>query len=107
MAAIGDYELLDHGIEHSDYFQGCGTAFTSFEHVATGIGDNFAEAYDDACEMIAQQHDIDDWEAFDKRVLADNDAAAFPTSPAVEHDEDEGDMGSVYYHVSIRYNLAE
>ena len=51
MKAI-DYEIINHGIEHSQYFQGCGVAFTDFDLVATGIGDNAKEAYEDAVEQL-------------------------------------------------------
>jgi hypothetical protein len=102
---IGDYEIIDHDIEHSDYFPGCGTFRTNYDHVDTGIGANFAEAYDDCCEMIAQRRDIDSgfWEEFDKRVLKDIRRSAFPKRPAVGARHNE----SCYYHVSIRYNLKE
>lgn len=51
---IGQFELIDHGIDGSQYFQGCGTAFTSYDHVTTGCGDTPAEAFDDLMEMVAQ-----------------------------------------------------
>jgi hypothetical protein len=47
-------QLINHGREHEQYFQGCGTAFTTFDNVVTGIGDDANEAYDDALEMLAQ-----------------------------------------------------
>ncbi len=47
------YELIDHGIHHPDYFQGCGTAFTDYDHLVTGIGDNLAEAIEDCLEQMA------------------------------------------------------
>ena len=50
---IGEFELIDHGIGHSQYFQGCGVAFTGFANVVTGIGDNPAEAIDDCLEQMA------------------------------------------------------
>lgn len=50
---VGAMELVDHGITGSQYFQGCGTAFTPYDHVATGCGDNFAEALNDAVDMMA------------------------------------------------------
>lgn len=99
---IGEYELIDHGIEHSQYFQGCGVAFTSYHHCATGIGSNFEDAYNDCCEMIAQSHDVD-LEGFDARVLRDVKRRTFPKRPAVtrKHSDEH------YYHVSIRFNLID
>lgn len=54
MKPISQYEVIDHGICHSDYFQGCGVAFTSYEECYTGIGDNPSEAIADALEQAAQ-----------------------------------------------------
>ena len=27
-----DFDIVDHGIDHPDYFQGCGIVFTDYEH---------------------------------------------------------------------------
>lgn len=51
---ITEFELVDHGIDSPSYFQGCGTTFTSYDHVVTGTGDNPREALDDLVEMAAQ-----------------------------------------------------
>jgi len=51
---IGKFEVIDHGVNGSQYFQGCGVSFTEFDHVVTGYGDNFSEALEDALEMLAQ-----------------------------------------------------
>ena len=48
-----EYEIVDHGFDAEQYFQGCGTAFTSFTEVATGIGETKREAFDDALEQLA------------------------------------------------------
>ena len=48
------FEIVDHGIQNAQYFQGCGTSFTDYTDVATGIGDTFSEALDDALENLAQ-----------------------------------------------------
>lgn len=47
MRKIESFEVVDHGIQHEQYFQGCGIAFTSMDDVATGIGECPAEAIDD------------------------------------------------------------
>jgi hypothetical protein len=87
---IRDFEILDHGAEHSQYFQGCGTSHTGFEDVATGCGDNAKEAYEDAADILAQMG----W-----------DTASLPSRPrgirqrnkvpARAHEE-------MHYYVSIR-----
>lgn len=58
MKNIKSFEIIDHGVENSQYFQGCGVAFTEFTDVATGIGDSAADALEDALEFLAQN----DWD---------------------------------------------
>jgi hypothetical protein len=110
---VSSYELVDHGIENPQYFQGCGTSFTDFDEVVTGIGDNPAEAIDDALEAIAQGElniDVEDLEA---RILADEGWSEFPDTPSAYSDtidevEAPDGMGeSPYYFVSIRYSVAD
>src|SRR5688500_3354046 len=55
MKKIVRYEIIDHGIEHEQYFQGCGISGTSYTDCATGIGDSFFEALEDAADQLAQQ----------------------------------------------------
>ena len=103
---VEDYELLDHGIENPQYFQGCGTSLTQYDEVVTGIGDSPAEAIDNCLEKIA-------WAGFDaeeleKRILADEGWDAFPSTPSVSDelnaaDEENDDECDMYYHVSIRW----
>ena len=71
MRAITDYEIINHGVQHSDYFQGCGTAFTEYEDVATGIGCSEREALEDALESLAQM----DWETDNADINADVERA--------------------------------
>jgi hypothetical protein len=80
---VTDFELIDHGIDGSQYFPGCGTSFTDFAHVATGCGDNPAEALDDLLEQVASSTsglDIDDLE---RRILeSENNGNPFPELPS-------------------------
>jgi hypothetical protein len=82
---VTEFQLLDHGIDHAQYFQGCGVSFTSFDTCYTGCGDNPAEAFDDALEQLA----MDGFDATDleTRILAEeNDAKPMPDKPGA-HDE--------------------
>ncbi len=89
------YEILDHGMDHSQYFQGCGTAFTNFTHVWTGAGDSSKEAYNDALGQAYM--DIGDLaDKFQKR------PAGFTLRPTVPHDSED-----VYFYVSIRARIKE
>jgi len=99
---IGEFELIDHGIEHSQYFQGCGVAFTGFANVVTGIGDNPAEAIDDCLEQMAMSgFDVEGMEA---RILGQEGWEALPATPSVADEFGCGETGEAYYHVSIRWN---
>ena len=87
------YEIRDHGMNHSQYFQGCGTAFTNFTHVWTGAGDSSKEAYNDALDQAYM--DIGDLaDKFQKRPVG------FTLRPTVPHDSED-----VYFYVSIRARL--
>jgi hypothetical protein len=96
-----EYELVDHGIEHSQYFQGCGTSGTPFDVAVTGIGNNPAEAIEDCLEQVATIGIDVDAEALEAQILADNEWKEFPTEPAVEDADEDSEL---HYHVSIRLN---
>ena len=51
---IAAYKLEDIGIEHQQYFDGRSTAHTDWDEVYVGVGDNPAEAIDDALDNAAQ-----------------------------------------------------
>lgn len=57
---IIDFEILDHGVEHSQYFQGCSAAFTDFEDCFTGIGYSQKEAFEDALNQISDTCEFKD-----------------------------------------------
>ena len=97
---IGEFELIDHGAEHSQYFQGCGVAFTSFENVVTGIGDNPAASIDDCLEQIAQCGF--DTEGMEARIMQQEGWEVLPTTPDVQ--TVYGNIEDIHYHVSIRWN---
>lgn len=100
-----EYELLDHGIEHDQYFQGCGTAFTNFDCVITGNGDNFAEAIEDCLDQIANSYSEEEInvDLLEKQILEDEELEKFPIFPSVSNTyQEDNDM---YYYVSLRFNL--
>ncbi len=107
---ITSYEILRHGVEHSDYFQGCGVSFTDFDHVVTGIGDTEKEAFEDALEQLCMSHCPDDgsmkrleWDCEHKEW----DSHDVQSCSGLTDDqwEEMCESGSPpYWHVSIRYN---
>jgi hypothetical protein len=120
---IEDYEIVDHGIENSQYFQGCGTSLTEFEQVATGIGDNPKEAIEDALDQLAQMG----WDT-DSNIELTTEVEECKDTPSVQEeyedskdkkwdssleneDEEENDDSDIddddypddtYYYLSIR-----
>lgn len=98
MKIVGAFEILDHGIEHSQYFQGCGVSHTPYTDVATGIGDTPGEALDDALEQLAQN----DWDV--EPVERSDDAKPFKVSIAYAHNDcdlRDHDDCELHYHVSV------
>ena len=57
MKTVGKYEI-ESTIDHSQYWQGAGLAFSDFEDIGTGIGNTEAEGAEDALEILAQN----DWD---------------------------------------------
>lgn len=53
MKKITDYEILDHGVDHSQYFQGCGVAYTEYDECVTGVGYSYKSALEDALDQLS------------------------------------------------------
>ena len=87
------YEIVNHGWEHSQYFQGCGTSFSDFDNVVTGCGVNAVEAYADAVEQVYMNYDDADKLKLPKRPKGIRVRDKVPAN----YDED------FYWYVSIRY----
>ena len=105
MKTIADFQIVDHGIDGDQYFQGCGLSFTSFEDIATGIGSNPYEALDDALENLAQG----DWDTESNPEL-NEELRIFKQHwdgkdclPEPEEDEDGEPYDSeMHYYISVR-----
>jgi hypothetical protein len=115
---VTDWQLVNHGVDGSQHFPGCGTAYTGYTHVATGCGDNPAEALDDALDMIAQGEENVDTEDLLAQILSAEGLTEFPEKPSAgeeflmntdwQEGETEDDIMADcdnYYYLSIRYNL--
>ena len=90
-----EYEIINHGIDLSQYFQGCGVSFMDYTHVWTGVGDSSKEAYNDALDQMFSE----DQEA---AAMMPTRPAGFRLRPRVPHDSED-----VYFYVSIRARLKE
>jgi hypothetical protein len=86
---VVDYEIIDHGIESEQYFQGCGVSYTKFSDCFTGIGESAKEALEDALEQAAES----DWnvEGIENKLSEEE----------IEREDDSED-DERHYYVSIR-----
>jgi len=93
MKNIVDYEIINHGVEHEQYFQGCGATFTKFDAVFTGIGDSEHEALEDALNIAS----LSGW---------NTDTIDNNKSKETFYDEYTGDdaneFNDIHHYVSIR-----
>jgi hypothetical protein len=95
MKRIKAYEVIDHGIDHSSYFPGCGTSFTPFDMCVTGAGMDAKEAYEDAVEQLACiGYNVDKLPNLPKDLRASKD-------------EVPDDAEETYYYVSIQVKTIE
>ena len=89
-----NYEIINHGYCNSQYFKGCGTAYTNFDFVVTGCGNNAKDAYNDAVEQIYMIHDNADKFKLPKNPKGQG-ITSRPCVPAKYEDS--------YWYVSILY----
>ena len=88
-----EYEIIDHGYCHSQYFQGCGVSHTIYDHCFTGAGNSAKEAYEDAVDL-AYQGDSVKRETLDKLPRRPRGIRLRPCVPR--------DYEDTYWYVSIR-----
>jgi hypothetical protein len=87
------YEIVDHGLDTSDYFQGCGVALTKYDECATGVGDSKREAARDAMEQLAHLPEL----FWNPAVITECDKEIEELS-----DDESETNGDLVYFVSIR-----
>lgn len=96
---ITEFEILDHGVDHAQYFPGCGVSFTKFDDVATGAGSTPEEAFSDALNQLAGKWDVSTIEESEE-VNGFRENKLWDTVPQSIDEQDE--MGELYYYISIR-----
>lgn len=94
---IEAYEIINHGVEWSDYFQGCGVCGTEFTDVATGIGESEEDAAKDALELLSQN----DWDTDSNSELTAEVATASKKS-AIDVRKNTVFAEHPWIHISIR-----
>ncbi len=91
------FEIINHGWDNSQYFHGCGTAFTEYDNCVTGAGYDAVEAYNDAVEQVYQSEDKAESLHLPKRPRG-YDISKKNHVPAKANED-------CYWYVSIRYSL--
>jgi len=91
---VTEFEIINHGKHHSQYFQGCGVSFTEWQDCTTGASSDAKLAYDDAVELLSSIYDVS---ILPKRPRGIN--AKLRTSTR--------DNEEVYVYVSIRFKFKE
>jgi hypothetical protein len=86
MKTIEKYQIINHGVQNEQYFQGCGVSHTEFTDVSTGIGNNAHDALEDALHSLA-----DDW-----------DTEPIKNDLSGEQTVFEKDGCDCYHYVSVR-----
>lgn len=113
---ISKFEIIDHGIDHAQYFQGCGVSYTEYDECITGCGQDAKEAIEDALESMAQNGvETDEIEKSDEYKAIERAANKMPgyeplvtVSAFVEKQGEEmTDDCELYYYLSIRYSVKE
>jgi hypothetical protein len=89
------FEFEDHGVEHAQYFQGVGTAFTDWDSVYVGIGSSAREAAEDAAENASQSMDSAEFAAIEPAI--DMAIAEMSEERTVADD----DAGEIAHHVAL------
>lgn len=90
------WEIVDHGVDHAQYFPGQGVCNTEFTDVATGTGATYVEALDDTIEQLATG-------GWDVDLLAAAEAM-HPDADTFEiglEDDEEEPNNEVWYYVSV------
>jgi hypothetical protein len=95
MKKIKEFEIIDHGYEHNQYFQGCGVSLTRFDRCYTGAGYSAKEAYKDAVEQVYSSGEYDGND-LPKRPRGIRERDKVPAK-YVKQEENE-----VYWYISVR-----
>jgi hypothetical protein len=103
---LADFVVESLGVQYPDYFQGYGTAFTSYNNSTYGIGYTEAEALDDCIDTMADMCGFAFSEDDEKRIRAAFGVCDADTTVADDLGLDEDDDCDVdaYFHVGIKWN---
>ena len=103
------FEIICHGEDGSQYFPGCGVAFTDFDYVVTGCASNKGEAFADAIEQIACCSGHDNASLIAKTIESSEEAQEYIADEAFEdsatmEEANASEDSDWYFYVSIRWS---
>lgn len=111
MKQISDFEIVDHGIDNSQYFQGCGTHGTNFLFCFTGCGESARDAFKDCIKQIFQMgFDVDkirkskEVKKYQTKKTTNFTVTKYLKKQGWKKIEIESDLNDNYYYLSIRWN---
>ncbi len=87
--SIAEYEIIDHGTEHAQYFVGCSTNGTSYTASYTGYGRTPQEALEDVLDQLS----MDEYET---------DTITDTLSKKSQLPDDLPENNELHHYVSIR-----
>lgn len=95
-----EYEVVRHGAEYADYWQGIGVALSKYQYVFTGLGYTEMEALDDCLDQIAMEFpslgEFDFWAKWKTEIVEQEGITNESDIP--------NDMASdLAYRISIRF----
>jgi len=97
-----EYDICNHGLQHSDYFQGVCSG--KYDNVVVGIGVSEREALDDAIDQIASGYDnLMLVETLEKEIESASDKDEVACMNEYCEDEESEDMEHPWVHVSVRW----
>lgn len=93
------FQIIDHGPDHSDYFQGCGVSFTEYTHCFTGTSSDPYSAFGDAMEGMCQALNLTQEQVSEIEREGNN---IFGNRRVAEYDLQ---CEEIYHYVSIQIKL--
>lgn len=105
MLQLIDYEVIDHGVDHEQYFPECGVANTKFNEVFTGIGDSPYDAGQDAMEQMFESIEETIDEDTEKFRLLEDELSKLSKDSLIPEGEGEDKSEGMHHYVSIRVKV--
>ena len=103
---ISDYQIIDYGIENSQYFSGITTYNTDYDFCIYDVAESQSEAFKNVINRIYEQHgNIEiDYNLLNNELKTMSDEVE---QELITDNELSNDCSDLYYHIGLLYNLTE